>query len=70
MMTALHIEEHEGGILRFLRHNRIRVEHRYCDSAQLKCIIYANGIGKGSQSAAFFIVFPGLGRRGGGCPPA
>lgn len=46
MMTALHIEKHEGGILRFLRHNRIRVEHRYCDSAQLKCITYEHYRGR------------------------
>lgn len=46
MMTALHIEEHEGGILRFLRHNRIRVEHRYCDSAQFKCVTYEHYRGR------------------------
>lgn len=46
MMTALHIEEHDGGFFRFLRHNRIRVEHRYCDSAQLKCVTYEHYRGR------------------------
>ena len=46
MMTALQIEEHDGGIFRFLRRNRIRVEHRYCDAAALKCVTYEHYRGK------------------------
>lgn len=46
MMTALHIEEHDGGFFRLLRRNRIRVEHRYCDSAQLKCVTYEHYRGR------------------------
>lgn len=46
MMTALHIEEHDGGFFRLLRRNRIRVEHRYCDSAQLKCLTYEHYRGR------------------------
>lgn len=46
MMTALHIEEHDGGFFRFLHRNRIRVEHRYCDSAQLKCVTYEHYRGR------------------------
>lgn len=40
MMTALNIEAYGGGMLRFLRRNRIRVEHRFCDDAALKCVTY------------------------------
>lgn len=46
MMTALQIEEHERGWMRFLRRNRIRVEHRYCDTATLKCVTYEHYRGK------------------------
>lgn len=46
MMTALKIEEHSKGILRYLRRNRIRVEHRYCDAATLKCVTYEHYHGK------------------------
>lgn len=46
MMTALQIEEHEKGWLRFFRRNRIRVEHRYCDAATLKCVTYEHYHGK------------------------
>ena len=46
MLTALSIEEHSGGILRFLRRNRIRVEHRFCDSAALKCVTYEHYRGR------------------------
>lgn len=46
MMTALQIEEHNKGFLRFLRRNRIRVEHRYCDAATLKCVTYEHYRGK------------------------
>ncbi len=46
MMTALKIEEHNKGIMRYLRRNRIRVEHRYCDAATLKCVTYEHYRGK------------------------
>ncbi|WP_316638150.1 hypothetical protein [uncultured Ruminococcus sp.] len=46
MMTALLIEEHKNGFLRYLRRNRIRVEHRYCDAATLKCVTYEHYRGK------------------------
>lgn len=46
MMTAFTIEEHQKGWVRFLRRNRIRVEHRYCDSATLKCVTYEHYRGK------------------------
>ena len=46
MMTALKIEEHKKGFLRYLRRNRIRVEHRYCDAATLKCVTYEHYRGK------------------------
>ena len=46
MMTALKIEEHHKGFLRYLRRNRIRVEHRYCDAATLKCVTYEHYHGK------------------------
>ena len=46
MMTALQIEDRRSGLFRFLRRNRIRVEHRYCDSASLKCITYEHYRGK------------------------
>lgn len=46
MLTALHIEEHSGSVLHFLRRNRIRVEHRYCDAAALKCVTYEHYRGK------------------------
>lgn len=46
MLTALHIEEHGTGMLRFLRRNRIRVEHRYCDDVALKCVTYEHRRGR------------------------
>lgn len=46
MLTALHIEEHRTGLLRLLRRNRIRVEHSYCDSVQLKCVTYEHYRGR------------------------
>lgn len=46
MMTALHIEEHSGGIFHFLRRNRVRVEHRYCDDAALKSVTYEHYRGR------------------------
>ena len=46
MLTAFNIEEHSSGVLRFLRRNRIRVEHRYCDDASLKCVTYEHHRGK------------------------
>ncbi|MBQ3265932.1 MAG: hypothetical protein IJH07_09185 [Ruminococcus sp.] len=46
MLTALTIEEHSGGLLRFLRKNRIRVDHRFCDSASLKCVTYEHYRGR------------------------
>lgn len=46
MMTALQIERHDSGWTRFLRRNRIRVEHRYCDSAAVKSVTYEQYRGK------------------------
>lgn len=44
MLTALNIEDHtrRGAmrLLSFFRHNRIRVEHLYCDSAAVKSVVY------------------------------
>ena len=44
MITAFHPEDRSvsgpGAILNLLRRNRIRVEHRYCDSVVLKSITY------------------------------
>lgn len=44
MMTALNIEDYTrggmGGVLNLFKHNRLRVEHLYCDSAALKSICY------------------------------
>ena len=41
MMTALDIRDYTGGsLLRFFHHNRIRVEHLYCDSAAVKSVTY------------------------------
>ena len=51
MMTAFHIEEHDSGILHLFRRNRIRVEHRYCDAAQLKCVTYEHYRGRINWSA-------------------
>lgn len=51
MMTALKIEEHNKGLLRYLRRNRIRVEHRYCDAATLKCVTYEHYRGKVNWTA-------------------
>lgn len=46
MLTALNIEEHASGMLRFLCRNRIRVEHRYCADASVKCVTYEHHRGK------------------------
>lgn len=51
MMTALQIEEYGKNRLRFLRRNRIRVEHRYCDTATLKCVVYEHNRGKVSWTS-------------------
>ena len=50
MLTALNIEEYTGkgfrGLFSFLRHNRIRVEHLYCDSAAVKSVVYEHRRGR------------------------
>lgn len=46
MMTALQIEQHPSGFLRFLHRNRIRVDYRYCDTAAVKCVTYEHYHGK------------------------
>ena len=46
MLTALNIEEHTTGVWRFLRRNRIRVEHRYCDDAAVKSVVYEHHRGR------------------------
>ncbi len=46
MMTALHIEEHDGGFLSIFRHNRLRVEHLFCDEAALKSVTYEHYRGR------------------------
>lgn len=46
MMTALQIVDHHDAVLRFFRRNRIRVEHRYCDAAAVKCVTYEHYRGK------------------------
>ena len=44
MLTALNIEDHTkegiGQVFNLFRHNRLRVEHLYCDSAAVKSISY------------------------------
>lgn len=44
MLTALKIEEYPrrgiAGLLSLLRHNRIRVEHLYCDSVAVRSVVY------------------------------
>lgn len=51
MMTALQIEDHKKGWKGFWRRNRIRVEHRYCDAATLKCVSYEKYRGKVNWTA-------------------
>lgn len=51
MLTAFHIEEHEGGLLRYFRRNRLRVEHSFCDDAAVKSITYEHYRGKIGWSA-------------------
>lgn len=55
MITALQIEDHTrrgiGGLLTLLRRNRIRVEHRYCDSVSVRSIVYERRRGKISWSS-------------------
>ena len=50
MLTALNIEEYTRrglrGMLSLLRHNRIRVEHLYCDAAAVKSVVYEHRRGK------------------------
>lgn len=50
MLTALNIENYTkkgaGRILALLRHNRIRVEHLYCDRAAVKSVTYEQRRGK------------------------
>jgi len=47
MITALDIRDYTGSsLLRFLHHNRIRVEHLYCDSAAVKSVTYEHYRGK------------------------
>lgn len=46
MMTALQIEDYGRDLWHFFRRNRIRVEHRYCDAAALKCVTYERYRGK------------------------
>ena len=50
MLTALNIEEYRrrgvGGLLSLLRHNRICVEHLYCDSAAVRSIVYEHRRGR------------------------
>lgn len=50
MITALNIEEYPrkgiAGALNLIRHNRIRVEHLYCDRAALKSVTYEHYRGK------------------------
>lgn len=44
MITAFHLDDRTAtgvkAVLNLFRHNRIRVEHRYCDSVALKSITY------------------------------
>ena len=56
MMTALQIERHDSGFWRLLRHNRVRVEHRYCDSAAVRCVTYEQYRGKVSWTVIDRIV--------------
>lgn len=55
MITALHIEDHTrtglAAVLSLFSHNRIRVEHMYCDAASLKSITYEHHRGKVSWAA-------------------
>lgn len=47
MLTALQIEEYAGGSFwHFFRRNRVRVGHRYCDSAAVKSVVYEHYRGK------------------------
>lgn len=55
MLTALNIEDYTRrglwGILSLIRHNRIRVEHLYCDNAAVKSIVYEHRRGRISWSS-------------------
>ena len=52
MITALDIRDYTGGsIFRIFHHNRIRVEHLYCDSAAVKSVTYEHYRGKISRTA-------------------
>lgn len=46
MLTALNIEDHQSGLFHLFRHNRLRVEHLYCDSAAVKSISYEHYRGR------------------------
>lgn len=50
MLTALNIEDYTRrgfrGLFSLMRHNRIRVEHLYCDSAAVKSIVYEHRRGR------------------------
>ena len=47
MLTALHIEEHtDGSFFRRFRRDRVRAEHRYCDSAVVRSVTYEHYRGK------------------------
>ena len=56
MLTALNIEDYTkkgaGRIFNILRHNRIRVEHLYCDRAAVKSVTYEQRRGKVKWAAA------------------
>lgn len=52
MITALNICEYsDNSLFRMFRHNRIRVEHLYCDSAAVKSVTYEHYRGKFGWSA-------------------
>lgn len=55
MITALNIEQHirkgPGRLLSLFGHNRIRVEHLYCDAAAVKNIVYEHRRGQVNWSA-------------------
>ena len=50
MLTALNIEDYTkkgaGRVFNILRHNRIRVEHHYCDRAAVKSVTYEQRRGR------------------------
>ena len=55
MLTALNIEDYTRRgpmrLLSVLRHNRIRVEHLYCDSAAVKSVVYERRRGRMSWAS-------------------